>query len=803
MSLAADLRVATRLLVKQPGLTAAAVVALALGVGLPTLLFSIAYGIFLRGLPCPNSDRIVAIPLTNVAMHRTSLPVTIHDLADWRASQTSFDGLAAFQTSSLNVTTADGHPERLAGAFLTGNGFEVIGARALMGRTFGERDAANGRPSVVVLGYAAWTTKFGGDPGIIGRAVRANGQPATVIGVMPRGFGFPSLQEAWMPLKADALAIPRGQGPSLMAYGRLKAGMSISGAQADLAAIAGRAAAAHPDTNRNLVPSVQRYTELMGGGAEGRFAMLLTMATGLGVLFIACANVANLLLARAASRTREMSVRAALGASRARIVLQGLVESTLLAAAGTGVGLLVAYAGAEAFSHAMVNANPPYWIVVALDGPSVLFATVLTALSALASGLVPAWRASSGDVASTLKDETRGSGGLRIGRLSRALITVEIVLSFGLLMTSGLMVRSIVNVATHQYAFATADVLTARVVLPEGAYDDAGRRDRFVETLRARLATLPGVRSATITSDFPGMAADRTMAAVEGTSYADRSHYPLVRLAAVDPHFFATFGRPLLAGRSFSPEDNREAPRVAIVNESFVRQYLQGRRPVGARVRFGRDTTTDWAVVVGVAPDLSMSGAENLEPAGAYVPLAQSSSRSLGLALRGVGASSTSAVRAQVAALDPDLPINTTRTLREAIDASMWQYTLFGSLLVAVGAAALFLSTVGLYSLMAFAARQRMREIGLRLALGAQSWDVARLVAGEVASQVGIGMAGGAGFATLLSSTMRVMVFHVAPHDPVLYASIAVALLGAVVAAAVVPVRRALRVDPALSLRAG
>jgi len=802
MSSAIDWRLSIRMFARQPGLAAAAVVALALGVGLPTLLFSIAYGIFLRGLPFPDGDRIVAVRLSNVATGRQRLGVTIHDFADWCAAQTSFEQLAAFEMASLNVVVRAGQPERLAGAFLTVNGFAVMGARPLLGRTFVEGDTAANAPPVLVLGYGPWVTQFGGDPGIVGRSVRADGQPATIVGVMPAGFGFPSSQEAWMPLRADPLGIPRGGGPSLIAYGRLKPGVTVSSARADLATIAGRIAGQHPETNRNLVPVVQPYTDMMSGDQDAHLAMLLTMATGVGVLLIACANVANLLLARAASRTREVAIRTALGAGRRRIVAQLLAETLALAVAGTAAGLVVAEAGIVLFNRSIVDSNPPFWINVRLDTVPLLFATALTALAALLSGAIPAWRASCGDLSETLKDGARSAGGLRIGRVSRALVTSEIVLSFGLLVAAGLMIRSIANLGTHQYGFATNDVFTARLVLPEDAYPDAASRTRFVTALEERLSSLPGVRSVTLASAPPGFPADRTVIAVDGVAYADPSHYPVVRVAAIGARFFATFGRRLLRGREFGAEDDAAAPAVAIVNASFVQQCCRGEDPIGRRVRLGRNQAAPWLSIVGVAPDMYMSGAENRDPAGVYVPLAQSDERALGLALRGPGRLAlTASVRAQVSALDRDLPIFLPKTLDQAIEDSVWQYRVFGPLLVAVGAAALFLATVGLYSLMAFAARQRLREIGVRIALGARPADVARLVASEVTGQIGIGLLAGAGLGAWLSSAMRSMVFHVAPHDPVTYAAIVVTLVLAAALAASVPVRRAMRVDPAVTLR--
>ena len=401
-----------------------------------------------------------------------------------------------------------------------------------------------------------------------------------------------------------------------------------------------------------------------------------------------------------------------------------------------------------------------------------------------------------------LKDGAR-TGGLRLGRMSRVLVTGEIVVSFALLVAAGLMIHSLLNLGTHQYGFPMEDVFTARLVLPESRYVDAGTRARFTATLQDRIAALPTVQSATLASDFPGLSADRMAVVIDGQAYTDASQFVVVRRAAIAPRFFETFDRQLLSGRDFTSADNIEAPRVAIVNASFAGQLMAGTEPIGRRIRLGRDAGAPWLTVVGVAPDLYMAGAENRDPAGVYVPLAQSEPRAIGLAARVSGGplALTASVRAHVRALDHDLPVYAPTTLRRAVDDSLWAYRVFGPLLVVVGIAALFLATVGLYSLMSFAMRQRTREIGLRMALGAQPAHVARLVAGQVGAEVTIGLLVGAVLAAGLARSLRAMLFHVQPGDPLTYVAIVVALVLAAALAAWVPVRRAVRVDPSITLR--
>ncbi len=798
-----DWRLAVRTLVRQPGLAAAAVMALALGVALTTLLFSIGYGIFLRGLPVPDGDRIMAVTINRPATGQRKLGVGIHDYEDWRVAQRSFESLAASRIANLNVAAPDGQPQRLRGAFMTGNGFGVLGVRPLLGRTLLPGDSTPGARPALVLGHGAWTAYFGADPNIIGRSVRADGQPATIVGVMPRGFAFPESQEAWMALQVDPLQLPRGSGPALIVYGRLRPGVRPDTAQAELGAIAARLARQFPDTNRDVIPVVRLYTETMGSDDENAvFFTMLIVGLGFAVLLVACANVSNLLLARAVARSRDIALRTALGASRRRLVTGMLTETALLALAGTALGLLLAQAGVEWFNGSIVNLNPPFWVKVRVDGAALAFAAALTGVSAVLSGVVPAWRASRGDAGALLKDGSRG-GPMRLGRVSRVLVTGEIAVSFALLVMAGLMSRSIVNLGTHTYGFAMEDVFTARVALPEQRYGDASGRARFAAALADRIASLPAVRSATLASALPGLPAERTPVAIDGRAYDDASQYPVVRTAAIGPRFFETFGRTLIRGRQFTGADDERAPRVVIVNASFAARFFAGVDAVGGRVRVGRDRMAPWATIIGIAPDLYMSGAEDRDRPGLYVPIGQGQARTFSVAARAAGPplALTGPVRAQVRSLDPDLPVYVPNTLRTVVDESLWGYRVFGPLLVVVGVASLFLATVGLYSLMSFAMRQRTGEIGLRLALGARASHVARLVAAHVTTEVAIGLAAGGALAAGLAQASRAMLFHVQPGDPVTYAAIVSTLTLASAVAAWRPVRHAIRVDPVVALR--
>jgi len=804
MSFASDLRHGARLLVKQPGLTAIAVLALTLGIGLTTVMFSIIQGAFLRGLPFEESDRIVAVTradTTNPDADRGN--VSPHDFADWREAQQSLGPFGAYYEGTINVSDSAGRPERYDGAFVTAAAFAVPRVQPLLGRLFVEGDDRPGAPWVVILGHQTWRDRFGGDPGVVGRQLRVNGRPATIVGVMPQDFRYPSSTAIWVPLQQDVLRLKRDEGQYLTPVGRLRPGVTMDEAQAEFAGLAKRQAELFPDTNKNVTARVWPYIDRFFG-PDVVNTLYTMLGAVFGVMLIACANVANLLLARTAARAKEIAVRTALGASRRRVIVQLLAESFLLAIVGTALGLAFARLGIDLFNRSIVDTDPPFWIDIRFDPTVLLFTAGLTLVATIASGLFPALQASRADVNEILKDESRGSSSLRIGRLSRALVVVEIAVSCGLLVASGLAIRSIVNLKTTDYGFATDEIFTARLGLFESDYPDEAARARFFEDLQRRLRTIPGGEAVTITANLPSSGSEGVRLEVEGRTYADDQDYPESRRVSAAPGFFDTFGRRLLRGRDFTGADGPDAPRVAIVNESFAAKLFESEDPVGRRLRVRQlDGEAPWITIVGVVPDMYVGSLENREPEGFYVPLAQNPPRFASIAIRGAGApmTLTSAVRDEVAALDADLPLYWVRTMRQAIDENNWHYQVFGSLFMAFGFAAMFLATVGLYGVMAFSVSRRTQEIGVRMALGASGGRVMRHVLRQGALQIGAGLAIGIVLAAGLSRMLTVLLFGVEPWDPGVFATVLVALTLAALAACIVPARRAMRVDPIVALR--
>jgi predicted permease len=804
MSLSQNLRFGARLALRQPGLTAIAVLALTLGIGLTTMMFSIIEGAILRGLPFEEADRIAAVSNTDTTRPSDDqMDVMPHDFVEWRAAQKSFEIFAAQYSGTVNVSGPEGRPDRYSGAFMTANGFDVVRVAPLLGRTFVEGDDRPGAPPVVVLGYPVWQNRFGGDPNIVGKVIRVNGRPTTIVGVMPEGFKFPISQDIWVPLTLDVLRQKRGEGTYVMAMGRLRPGVSFDEAQAEFTTLAQQQAKQYPETNEHRGALVRPYIRrFMGNDVH---AMLFTMLGAVfGVLLIACANVANLLLARSVVRTKEMAVRTALGAGRGRIIGQMLAEAFVLAAIGTALGVALAQAGIAIFNRAIVDTEPPFWIDIRLDPIVLLFTTGLTCLAALASGTIPAIQASRADVNDVLKDESRGASSLRIGRFSRGLVIGEIALSCGLLVAAGLAIKSIVNLAATDYGFATEEVFTARVGLFPTDYPDAAARARFFLDLHRRLQALPGAKAAAITTNLPAMGADRPALTIEGRTYAtDRDHPSAGRVAAT-PGFAATFGRQLLRGRDFTDADDAGAPRVAIVNESFAAKLFPSEDPIGRRFRtFDREQETPWITVVGLAPDLYTTDIRNEDPEGYYVPLAQEPPNFASLAVLAQGAPMQFAgpVQSAVNAIDPDLPLYWLRTQGDAIAENNWHYRVMGSLFMVFGIAALFLATVGLYGVMSFSVSRRTQEIGVRMALGAEPARVLSLVLRQGLVQLVIGIVIGTGLAAMATPLMQILLLGVDPRDPATFLTVVLALAAAALAAMLIPARRAMRVEPMAALR--
>ena len=800
-------RFAWRRVMRDPTASVLAVLALGLGIGLTATMFSSVYGVALRGLPFEDADRLVHLEFTQSARGST-IEIPIHDFRDWQAEQGSFEGLSGFYGGTVNLAD-EGFPERYAGAFISANVFDVLRVEPLHGRGFGVGEDQPGAAPVAVIGYDIFSKRYASDPAIVGRTIRVNGEPTTLIGVMGEGFRFPIKHDVWVPLRLDPVALERGDGISLEVFGRLRDGVSIGEAQAEMSTLAARLADLYPKSNEGLdavtvKPYIQEFTPPVITD------LLWTMLGAVGfVLLIACANVASLLLARASTRSKELATRLALGAERRRVVWDLLAEGLMFAAGGAVLGLGLAHWGGS-YLRRMVDAHPdpPYWVTPGLELPVLAFVVAVTVVAGLLAGLVPALQAARMDVSTLLNEESRSSSSFRIGRFSRIAVVGQIALACVLLLGAGLMTRTIVNLRTADLGFASDNILTARIGLFESAYPEEADRVRFWEQLVDELAAAPGAVSAAAISSLPSTGRNGTWYRREGREYASRKDATGANFATISPELFDTFEIPLREGRGFTSRDSEGAELVVVVNRSFAEREWPGESPLGRRLRFGREDPVDgepqpWRTVVGVVPDAWMNDLQDSDTAGIYAPVAQMGSRFMSIAVktRAEPEAFTSTLRETVIGLDPDLPIYFVRTMDEVVGEQRFFFDLFGGLFALFGGVALLLASIGIYGVTAFSVGRRTREIGVRMALGANPGDVLGMILRQGTWRLVIGLAVGLVFGLGVSRLLAGFLFGVAPTDPLTFGTIAVFLAGVTLLACFIPARSAMRVEPVEALR--
>lgn len=791
-----DLRFAGRMIVKQPGTSAMAVIALALGIGLTTVMFSIVQGVILRGLPFEESDRIQFLSLASPGNVR-GRSINIHDFVDWRAQQQSFESLEAYNTTTLTITGAGGPPDELRGARLTPGTFATLRVQPALGRAFSEDDARPGAPSVLLIGHSVWESRFQSRPDVIGQVLNVNGVPTEIIGVMPRKFGYPNSQNAWVPLPL-VLSDVRGQGTSVSVIGRLKPGVSVERATTELVGISSQLAAQHPenkDTRAAIGPFIRQTL-----GNDVISTLWTMLGAVFGVMLIACVNVTNLQLARAADRTREVAIRVAIGASRWRVVRQTLVEGLALSLAGALAGLAIAWAGTTMFSRAIVDTQPPFWIDVRLDPVVLAFVTAITVAAALVSSLVPGWRLARTDVNGSLKDEGRGTTSLRMGRFTRGLVVVEVTVSCVLLVVSGLMVRSIVENSRVDAPYATEDVFVGGVLFSNRVFPERADIDRAQAQLEESLRRIPGVRAVAFGSG-PPQAGTGASLTIEGRAYDSPDQRPRALLHYASPQYFEVLRVTPRLGRVFTAADAASALPVAVVDESFAREHFP-EGAIGRRIQFG-DANASWLTIVGVVPTLAEAGPSNQPTATVFRPTTQVAVRGMSIFMTTTGdpLSITPEVRNALAQIGEGLPLNQPNTLAGRRWQDGWPVRVFGGLFMAFGVAALVLASAGLYGVMAFAVRQRTQEIGVRMAMGAERGGVLRMILWQglwrVTLATVVGLVPGWQVGRLMSELLQ----NVSPSDPLVLSLTAATLILSGAAACLAPALRAASVDPMVALR--
>jgi len=810
MALLSDLRFAFRMLIKTPTLSLVAIFTIALGVALTTHTFSSVYGTILRGLPVPGEDRLMYVSQSRPDLGFNGMQLSMHEYEDLLEQQTSFEDLAAFYQGTINLAGDDAPAERFSGAFMSANAFSHLGVEAQFGRTFLEGEDAPDASPVAVLGHRVWQNRFSGDPAILGRFVRLNGQTTEIIGVMPEGFAFPFDEDIWVPHRIDVASLQWGLGLAVTVFGRLREGATLAAARVEFDAIAQRQAQAYPENNQNVLLVVEPFEERYMP-SEIRAVLWVMLAATFGVLLIACVNVANLLLARATMRSKEIAVRTALGASRFRVVRQMMVESLVLASVGGILGLALAVWGLNVYNNVIADIQKPYWIDPRIDVPTLLFTVAVTGIAAVAAGMLPALRATGVQVGDVLSDEARGSSSLRLGRFSSSLVVTEIAVSAGLLVAAGFMVKSIVNLKNVDLGFETENVLTGRVGLFPTDYPTPESRSQFFERLKQRLAEEPGVLSAALGTRLPGLGSGQSFMAIEGEVYPTDADYPLTRTMAISEDYFATFGVEFLRGRDFGPLDlTPGGDKVAIVSQSFVDRFFPGGEAMGRRVRLGAsESERPWRTVVGVVPDMYVGGGtggignDRVTPERLFVPRGAFEAAFMSFALRTQGPPEAMApgVRRLVAELDPNLPVYQLSALDEAIADATWAFDLFGGLFAIFGAAALLLAAVGLYGVMSFSVAQRRQEMGIRMALGADRGTIMKLVLGKGGKQLALGIIVGLLLGAGLTRPLQFILYGVEVGDPMVYGTILVTLALSGLLACLIPACAATRTDPMVAMR--
>ncbi|HEY6232630.1 MAG TPA: ABC transporter permease [Pyrinomonadaceae bacterium] len=804
-SLLRDLKFSIRSLLKYPGFAAVAILTLALGIAANTTIFSTVDALLLHPFSFPNQSRLLVLWEQNRAAGSMRGSVAPGNFTDWRDQNKSCEQVVAIDQISFNLSDGD-HPERYPGYGVTRGFFDALGVKAAQGRTFLPEESEPGRNQVAVLKHSFWQQHFNADPNIVGKTITLNRKPFTVIGVMPADFNYPyNGGELWTPLIFDREQEHDRGNHYLRVIGLLKPGTTVQQAQADIGGIAKRAQQQFPDSNSGRDANVVTLTDDAVRGA--RTGVPILMGAVVFVLLIACANVANLLLVRAASRQRETAVRLALGASRARLVRQALTESALLGLLGGLLGLLVSVWAIQALAHGIPEGFSkfiPGWSRLGINFNVLLFTFLLSMAAGMVAGLASIWHATRTNVNEALKAGGRGDSG-RGGhhRLRGALIVSEVALSLVLLIGAGLMVRSFVEMMRADLGIRPENVVAMEISLPPDTYADENKRLQFYQQLLTRVESSPGVRNAGLVNIVPFSSNNNSSAfQIVGQPPFRPGEAPYVERRVTTPGYFEAIGTALRQGRLFAAQDDSKATRVVLVNEAFAKKFLPGQPAIGQRLNMGGDESENQEII-GVVADVKNDDIDEAADPTAYQPYAQTPYRTMNLILRGSQdpAQLVASVRSEVRSLDPNLPVSNVKTLDQMIAERVSPKRLMTYVLAVFALCALLLASVGIYGVMSYAVTQRTQEIGIRMALGARAADVLRLVVSNgmtlALSGVAIGLVGSFALTRLLAN----LLFHVTPTDKFTFGGVAITLVAVALIACYIPARRATRVDPLVALR--
>ena len=797
-----DIGHAGRTLRRAPGFAVVALVTMALGIGANTAIFSVVNGLLLRDLPYADADRLVRVWGAHLDTKRDRSQLSAADFIDLRARQRTFATLGAFATAG-GTYLGTGDPIRLAGARVDANVFTALNVRPLLGRPFVAGEDSAGVNPTILLSHGLWQRVFGGDSAIVGKSINISGRMRTVIGVLPATFFFPTMAQAefFVPLDLTPMLQDVNRARkfhNLGLVGRLRPGVTVEQARADLTAIMRQLEREYPQSNENKSTSTVAMREAVVG--DTRPALLVLLGASLLVLLIACANVAGMLLSRAVSRRQELAVRAALGAGRARLVRQLLTESLVLAFVGGAIGLALATLGTRALLAAAADQLPAA-SQVAVDGTVLATMLVVTVACGAIFGLIPALGASRG-MHDALKDATRGSGGGRgRHRLRTALVTGQLALAVVLLVGAGLLVKSLTRLQRTDLGYSLDSALTFELSLVGERYATSEGQDQFYDALYSRIGALPGVVAVGGSGNIPLRGGSMASLAIDGRPQP-QGKLPEVGYQPVSDGLFRAMGIPLKQGRAFGPTDRDSAPRVVIVSEGLAKAFWPNATPIGARIRLGPDPSSPLHEVVGVVGDVRMGVADDARPT-VYVSARQDHWGGAAIVVRTTAdpMALLPAVRREVRAIDPTLPVTAAASMRQVQADRLTDRRLPMQLMTAFALLALTLAAVGVYGVMAYSVASRTREIGVRVALGAQPRNVFGMVVRQGLGPAAVGLTAGLAGSLALGGMLRNLLYGVEPTDPATFAMVTVVLLAVAITACLVPARRALRVDPLDALR--
>ncbi|HKF67669.1 MAG TPA: ABC transporter permease [Vicinamibacterales bacterium] len=811
MDLFRDVRFAARLLFKDRWFTLMAVVVLALGIGANNAVFTIVNAVLLRNLPLPRPEQIVFVGTRD--NQGRDLGVSLRDFEDWQLSARTLSSLSFVFSGSFNVGNEGLNPDLVPGCYVSANFFKMLGVPPSRGRDFTPGEDKPGAALVVLISDTLWRHRYGGDEAIVGRTIRIGDAPGTIIGVMPADMHFPFNADNWIPIGTMPAALyqqPR-QARGYFAVGRLANGVTVEQSRSELQAIGKRLTAQYPSTNRDLWPHADPFLQRTLGPQIRLLFWSLLGAVGFVVL-IACSNVANLLLARASRRSSEMSVRVAIGASRWQIVRQLLVESVLLALIAGGVGLVLSIVGIRWFDVEAQKVGVPYWMVFTMDWRTFGFLLLLCLATGVIFGLAPALHAAKTNVNEMLKESGRtGSGGVRARRWTAGLIVVQVALTLVLLAGSGLMLRSFLTMYRMDIGIQTAHLVTSGMIIPARKYPGWEDRTRFLQAIDDHFASIAGIDSASTASAIPFGGGAVRQIEVDGRAAVPGDRLPEVTMVSVGSRYFETIGVPLVRGRAFTSEDGGVGRQVAIINQRLATVYFAGQDPVGRLIRLSQNTARDekveWLTIIGLVSNVRQrnNNQERDPDAVAYIPHRQNTgmarAASVLAKMRTPPAQATRTLYEAMKGVDPDQAMTAPLTMDDALAQNRWLLRVFTIMFMVFAGIALVVAAVGLYAVTAYSVTQQTREIGVRLALGAQPGPVIWLFLRRSLGHLAIGVAIGLGAAVALGRVLQSFLVQTSAHDPLTLVAIVGLLTVVAIAACLGPARRATRLDPLMALR--